>query len=90
MPGQGIRIWSNPEFVRHRRAELRPVRAVTVSVVVLVMCVLLGMACWSSQHQILASVRNGAEYFKTDAWTQRLAETEQNFAQKTWLLFYNA
>ena len=88
MPGLRIKIWNNPEFVRHRRAELRPVRAVTVGVVVVVMCVLLGMACWSFQHEILASIRNGAEYFKTDAWTQRLAAAENNFAQKTWLLFY--
>ena len=36
-------IWSNPEFVRQRRAELRPGRAMTAAAVVVLMCILLGL-----------------------------------------------
>ncbi len=82
------RFWSNPEFVRHRRAELRPVRAVTVAVVVAVMCALLGMACWSFQQNLLENIRRGAEAYGTDAWNNRLAYLQQNIARTTWLLFY--
>jgi hypothetical protein len=83
-----MRIWSNPEFVRHRRAELRPVRAITVGAIVLVVCVLVGLACWSYQQSIIENLRRAAEEWGTDAWTQRLAHAEQGFARKTWLLFY--
>lgn len=41
-------FWMNPEFVRNRRAELRPVRAITVAVVIVVICALIGLACWSN------------------------------------------
>ena len=69
------RFWSNPEFVRHRRSELRPVRAITVAAVVIVLCVLLGMACWSFEQSLLA--RTAA----TDA-------LQKDFARQSWLLFY--
>lgn len=82
------RFWTNPEFVRHRRAELRPVRAVTVSVVVLVMCVLLGLACWSYEQNLLENARRGAETFATQAWQNRLDRMQRDFAPTTWLLFY--
>jgi len=82
------RFWTNPEFVRHRRAELRPVRAVTVAIVVLLMCVLVGLACWSYQANQLESARRGLEAFATDAWKQRVDAMEEHFAQKTWLLIY--
>ena len=82
------RIWTNPEFVRHRRAELRPVRAVTIAVVVLLLCVLLGLACWSYQASALESIRRGAEAYPTEAWKHRLADAENNFAPRTWMLFY--
>jgi type II secretory pathway pseudopilin PulG len=82
------RFWTNPEFVRHRRAELRPVRAVTVAVVVLVMCALLGLACWSYQQNLLENARRGAETFATQAWQDRLDRMQRDFAPTTWLLFY--
>ena len=82
------RIWTNPEFVRHRRAELRPVRAFTVAAVVLLLCVLLGLACWSYQENMLESIRRGAEAYPTEAWKHRLADAESHFAQYTWMLFY--
>lgn len=82
------RFWTNPEFVRHRRAELRPVRAITVAVVVLVLCLLVGLACWSYQENILESTRRGAETFATQAWQNRLEALQREFAQKTWLFLY--
>jgi len=88
MPSVAMKIWSDPEFVRHRRAELRPVRAITVAAVVLVICVLLGLACWSFEQQLVENLRRLAEQWGTQAWKQRLAQAEQNFAQKTWLIFY--
>jgi protein-S-isoprenylcysteine O-methyltransferase Ste14 len=50
MAGWTNLFWTNPEFVRHRRAELRPVRAITVAAVVAVLCALIGLACWSSEE----------------------------------------
>jgi hypothetical protein len=46
-----LEFWRNPEFVRHARAELRPARAVTAAVVAMVICVLVGLTCWSSEHE---------------------------------------
>jgi hypothetical protein len=67
-----LRFWNNPEFVRHRRAELRPARAITVAAVVVLMCVLLGIACWSFEQGQL----------------DRGQRAEQGFARDTWLLLY--
>lgn len=83
-----LRLWTNPEFVRHRRAELRPVRAITVAVVVAVISVLVGLACWSYQQNLLENAQRGAESFATDAWKQRAEYLQSAFAQKTWLLIY--
>lgn len=82
------RFWSNPEFVRHRRAELRPVRAITVAAVVAVLCVLLGLACWSYEQNLLENARRGAETFATDAWKARFDTMEKEFSHRAWLLFY--
>lgn len=81
------RFWTNPEFVRHRRAELRPVRAITVAAVVLVVCVLLGLACWSYQQQMLEIARNSADKYG-GRWTEQLARLERENAHQTWLLLY--
>ncbi len=82
------RFWSNPEFLRHRRAELRPVRAITVAAVVVLLCVLLGLACWSYEQNLLENVRRGAEAYNTEAWNQRLDAVQRDFTHKAWLLFY--
>ncbi|HUA16322.1 MAG TPA: ABC transporter permease subunit [Verrucomicrobiae bacterium] len=82
------RFWNNPEFVRHRRAELRPVRAITVGVVVLLMCLLIGLACWSYEQNLLANAQRGAETFATDAWRRRAEFLEGHLARNTWLLLY--
>lgn len=81
-------IWSNPEFVRQRRAELRPARAMTAAAVVVLTCILLGLACWSSQQNQLLNLQRAAEEYGTQAWTQRLDVFQQNFARNTWLLFF--
>ncbi len=46
-----LRFWRNPEFIRHVRAELRPVRALSVALVVLVIMALVGLGCWTSERQ---------------------------------------
>lgn len=43
-------LWSNPEFVRHVRAELRPPRALTAGLLALVICVLVGLLCWTAER----------------------------------------
>jgi ABC-type transport system involved in multi-copper enzyme maturation permease subunit len=82
------RIWNNPEFIRHRRAELRPTRAITVGAVVLLLCVLIGLACWSSQQHQLLNLQQAAEQYGTDAWKHRLNILQDNFVRQTSLLFF--
>lgn len=81
-------LWANPEFVRHRRAELRPVRAITVAVVVAVLCALIGMACWSFEQGLLENTRRLAEASSAGGWQQQLQRLQRDFARQTWLLFY--
>ena len=88
MAGSWTNLLANPEFVRHRRAELRPVRAITVAAVVLAVCALLGMACWSYEQNLLAGAETGVRIYGTEAWQHRLNALQQAFAQKTWMLFY--
>lgn len=83
-----LRIWSNPEFVRHRRAELRSTRAITIGAVVLLMCLLLGLACWSHQQSQLLSVERAAAEYGTEAWKHRFDVMQQNFARETSLVFF--
>lgn len=82
------RFWSNPEFIRHRRAELRPTRAITVGAVVLLLCVLIGLACWSSQQHQLLNLQQAAEQYGTDAWKDRLNVLQDNFVRQTSLVFF--
>jgi len=42
-------FWNNPEFIRHRRAELRRSRATAVGLVVIIVCALTILACWASE-----------------------------------------
>ena len=44
-----MQFWRNPELVRYARAELRPARALTTGLLVLVICLLTGLACWSAE-----------------------------------------
>lgn len=41
-------FWRNPEFVRHLRAETRAPRAIIMAVLALVVCGLIGLACWTA------------------------------------------
>jgi hypothetical protein len=84
-----VRFWLNPEFVRHRRSELRPRRALTVLVMVIVICLLVGLACWSSQENTLAEIRRLAAQFD-GRWSQRLAEMERQHLVRFWFVFYRA
>jgi ABC-type transport system involved in multi-copper enzyme maturation permease subunit len=45
-----LRFWRNPLLILHVRSDLRPARAATAAAVTLVVCTLLGMACWSADH----------------------------------------
>lgn len=46
-------VWQNPEFVRHVRADLRLARAVTVAVIALVICGLVGLSCWGAADDVI-------------------------------------
>lgn len=46
-----LRFWRNPEFVRYRRAELRPARAAMVATVVLVICLMIALSAWSAARE---------------------------------------
>ncbi len=48
-----LKFWRNPEFVRHARAELRAPRAITVGLLALVICALVGLASWAAEHEKL-------------------------------------
>ena len=58
-----LKFWRNPEFVRHMRSELRPARAITVGLVVLLLCALIGLACWSQQQSILETAEANAQKY---------------------------
>ncbi len=55
-----LRFWQNPEFVRHARAELRQGRVLSALFVTLIVCLLVGLSCWSAQQN-----RPPAEFFET-------------------------
>jgi hypothetical protein len=80
-----LKFWRNPEFVRHVRAELRPTRAVTVAVVVLFLCALIGLACWSERQSVLTNAENSAQHFD-GKWTAYVETLRQQNSQQTWLL----
>ena len=48
-----LRFWRNPELVRHVRAELRPPRALSAAAITLVVCSLVGLACWNAERNNL-------------------------------------
>ena len=77
-----LKFWRNPEFVRHLRAELRFARAVTVAAVVLVLCLLVGLACYSDTLHNL----DGAS-FKAYAGADTLAARDR-IIQQGWLHFF--
>jgi hypothetical protein len=81
-----LKFWHNPEFVRHRRAELRPARAATVGLVVLMVCALLGLACWSERQSALQMAEHNATRLGGE-WTRIAEHARANNLRLTWLLF---
>jgi hypothetical protein len=45
-----LRFWRNPLLILHVRSELRPARAAAAAAVTLVVCILIGMGCWSADN----------------------------------------
>jgi hypothetical protein len=56
-----VQIWSNPEFVRHRRAELRRGRVITMLAVALLVCALVGLGNWAGTQVQLAGMQAAAQ-----------------------------
>ena len=80
-----LKFWRNPEFVRHLRSELRPTRAITVALVVLFLCTLIGLACWSEQHAMLEAAERSAEQFG-GRWTTYAANLRRDLSHHIALL----
>ena len=78
-----LRFWRNPEFVRHLRAQMRPVRAFTVAAVVLIVCVLVWMSCYGATQAQLQTAQYWASPNHTGnqagQWVARVKEIEANF-----------
>lgn len=83
-------FWRNPEFVRHLRSQLRPMRAVTVAAVVAVVCVLVWMCCWGVEQAELEAARRGAMEFGEAGshWAIRVQQIEADFTRQVSLLFF--
>jgi hypothetical protein len=80
-----LKFWRNPEFVRHVRSELRPARAITVGLVVLLSCTLIGLACWSDKQSTLAIAdRNASQY--GGEWANYARRLHENTTQQIWQL----
>jgi hypothetical protein len=80
-----LKFWRNPEFVRHIRSELRPARAITVALVVLLLCALIGLGCWSERQSMLAiAERNAGQY--GGPWIEYAKHMREHTAQHTWML----
>ena len=82
-----LEIWRNPEYLRHVRGELRFSRAVTVAVVVLLVCFLVGLSCWANAQSEIENARNAATQFGGQ-WQERLPVIERQAMQDFWRLFY--
>lgn len=80
-------FWKNPEFLRHRRSELRKNRVITILAIVLVICALIWLGNWGSQQEQLASARYRQQNFGNPTAAQ-LAEYESRTSINLWLDFY--
>ena len=81
-----LKFWRNPEFVRHRRAELRPTRVITVAFVVFFLCALIGLACWAERQTELDNALHYAHQLD-GKWTAYAEKLQHDNARLTWLLF---
>jgi hypothetical protein len=82
-------FWNNPEFVRHRRGELRTTRAITVAAIVLVICLLIWLGCWLARASEMAAFHRQSEQFGNPT-AARLAQMDRESAAKVWAAFYSA
>src|ERR1700691_2610987 len=82
-----LRFWQNPEFVRHRRSELRRPRALAVVVLVVVICLLVGLACWIREETGLEEMRHLTRQWDGH-WNQLLADRERRKVSEFWQTFY--
>jgi len=80
-----LTFWRNPEFVRHVRSELRPARAITVGLVVLLLCTLIGLACWSQQQSMLEIAAANAQKYGGQ-WIDHAQRLREHTARHTWML----
>jgi len=78
------RFWRNPEFVRHLRSELRPARAITLALVVLFVCAMIGLACWSQRQQVLANAEYNAQRYG-GLWVEQAERIRQDNPRQMWL-----
>ena len=51
-----LAFWNNPEFIRHRRSELRRSRATAVGMVVVLVCALTILTCWAVEKSQRAAI----------------------------------
>ncbi|HST09749.1 MAG TPA: hypothetical protein VLL05_05200 [Terriglobales bacterium] len=81
-----LKFWRNPEFVRHVRSELRPARAMSVALVVLFLCGLIGLACWSEQQSIVENAQQNARIYG-GKWEEHVQRIVADSPHQTWLMF---
>ena len=79
------KFWRNPEFVRHKRAELRPARALMVAVVVVFIAALIGLACWSERQEMLETAQRNAQRLGGQ-WVPYAEKVRRENPRETWLL----
>jgi hypothetical protein len=75
-------FWKNPEFLRHRRSELRRGRAITVLAVVLVICSLSWLGNWGSHQASIVAYRS------MNPPPKQLADYERQAPFDLWSDFY--
>ena len=81
-------FWNNPEFVRHRRAELRTTRAITFAAIVLVICVLVWLGCWIERATEMAAMHRQSQQFGKPNGAS-LAQMDEESPAKVWAAFYS-
>lgn len=83
-----LTFWNNPEFVRHRRSELRRSRAIGAALVVILLCILVGLACWAAHDREMQNLRRYAEW--NHATPEQILVLEQQGSIEFWRLFYRS
>ena len=79
-------FWQNPEFLRHRRSELRTTRALTVLAVVFAICLLVWLGCWGSEQQQIAA--NHYRALQSQLSPEKIAQLDTQAPIELWFNFY--